>query len=65
MRQRHLNWNAAMRDMRRERSPEQMLIREMIDMLKIVESDVQWHDGSPTLRMIRKLIGKAERHTHG
>ena len=64
MRQRHLNWNAMQRDMKRYRSPEQMLIREMLDMLKIVESDVQWHDGSPTLRMIRKLIGKAERHTH-
>jgi hypothetical protein len=30
----------------------------------VLETDVQWHDGSPTLRMIRKLIGKAERHTN-
>ena len=64
MRQRTINWNGAMRDMRRHRSPEQMLIREMLDALKHVETDVQWHDGSPTLRMIRKLIGKAERHTN-
>jgi hypothetical protein len=65
MRQRTINWNAAMRDMRKYRSPEQMLIREMLDVLKIVENDVQWHDGSPTLRMIRKVIGKAKRHAHG
>lgn len=64
MRQRTINWDAAKRDMQRYRSPEQMLIREMLDALKLLETDVQWHDGSPTLRMIRKLIGKAERHTH-
>lgn len=65
MRQRSINFAGAMRDMQRYRSPEQMLIREMLDALKVVENDVQWHDGSPTLRMIRKLIGKAERHTNG
>lgn len=65
MRQRTINWPAALRDMHRYRSPEQMLIREMLEALKVIEGDVQWPDGSPTLRMIRKLIGKAERHTHG
>jgi hypothetical protein len=64
MRQRTINWPAMQRDMKRYRSPEQMLIREMLDALKHVETDVQWHDGSPTLRMIRKLIGKAERNTN-
>jgi hypothetical protein len=65
MRQRSINFSAAMRDMQAYRSPEQMLIREMLDVLKVVESDVQWHDGSPTLRMIRKVIGKAKRYSHG
>ncbi|WP_262027116.1 hypothetical protein [Microvirga sp. Mcv34] len=65
MRQRSINFAAAMRDMRTYRSPEQMLIREMLEVLKVVETDVQWHDGSPTLRMIRKVIGKAKGHTNG
>jgi len=34
MRQRTINFNAALRDMRRYRSPEQMLIREMLASLK-------------------------------
>lgn len=33
---------------------------EAVEALKIIEGDVQWQDESPTLRMIRKIIAKAE-----
>jgi len=34
MRQRTIDWNAAMRDMRKYRTPEQMLIRETLQAIK-------------------------------
>lgn len=37
MRQRTINWAGAMRDMRKYRSPESRLIREMLDALKAAQ----------------------------
>lgn len=78
MRQRHINWNAARRDMQRYRSPEQMLIREMSEALKKAEALIKAfecpkgppvesgdHPRNATLRSIRGALRKAEGHTNG
>lgn len=68
MRQRTINWSGAMRDMRRYRSPEQMLIREMLDALKeaVVQIDylqekfAKTGTGEAALTRLHAVIRKAE-----
>lgn len=64
MRQRHINWNAARRDMQRYRSPDQMLIREMTEALKAARGLLRGYIGEP-INKIDAVIAKAERHTNG
>jgi hypothetical protein len=68
MRQRFTNFSGAMRDMRNHRSPEQMLIREMLAALKQAEemlADIGlFADDEPRVTF-RRVIAKAERHTNG
>jgi hypothetical protein len=33
---------------------------EMLDVLKLLEKDIEWHENSPTLKLVRETIGKAE-----
>jgi hypothetical protein len=71
---RHLNWNAMHRDMKRYRSPEQMLIREMLgDLRRLADHLAMWaedHADEATsetwaaLHCARETITKAERHTN-
>jgi len=79
MRQRTINWNGHMRDMRRYRSPEQMLIREMLAALKaaqpVLAEEAELRESAcipeyldqaqKALRAVDAAITKAERHTNG
>jgi hypothetical protein len=65
---RQINWPAMQRDMKRYRSPEQMLIREMAETLGKWSHDgaLQTFENRERFRAAaRALVTKAERHTHG
>lgn len=59
MRQRSINWAGAMRDMRRHRTPEQMLQREMLEALKLSRNLLRGHAGE-AIDKIDATIAKAE-----
>jgi len=64
MRQRTINWAGAMRDMRKYRSPENRLIREMAEALSVWSHDgaLQTFEDRERFRAVaRVLIAKAER----
>jgi dihydroxyacetone kinase DhaKLM complex PTS-EIIA-like component DhaM len=60
---RQINWPAMQRDMKRYRSPEQMLIREMAEALKAARGLLRGYIGEP-IDKIDAVIAKAERHTN-
>lgn len=74
MRQRTINWSGAMRDMRKHRSPESRLIREMLlDLRRLTDHLAAWaedHSDEATsetwaaLHCARETIAKAERHAN-
>jgi hypothetical protein len=61
---RQINWPAMQRDMKRYRSPEQMLIREMLDVLKEAQVSIDADADPTTYHRISAAIRKAERHTN-